>query len=69
MKRIRLLVAGLGAILLAVGYLASQFAFFNGQAADYAKKIDGPQIVLLALLLFVVAVGFLFVPDKEETES
>jgi hypothetical protein len=66
MKRIRLLVAGLGATLIAVGYLASQVAFFNGQAPDYAKKVDGPQIVLLALVLFLTALGFLFAPDREE---
>jgi hypothetical protein len=69
MKRIRLLIAGLGAVLLAVGYLASQMAFFNGQAQDYASKVDQPQIVLLALALFVAAVAFLVIPDRGEAED
>lgn len=69
MKRIGLLIAGLGAVLLAVGYLASQNAALNGQAPDYASKVDQPPIVMLALVLFLAAVAFLFVPEGEGAEE
>ncbi len=65
MTRIRLLLATIVSILLTAGYLASQLAFKNGSAAEYATKVDQAPVVLLSLGLFILAVIFLFLPDKE----
>ncbi len=67
MSKIRLLIAGITAALLAAGYLASQLAFMNGTAPDYAAKVDQPPIVLLSLVLFLAAVALCFIRDKQET--
>lgn len=69
MKRIRLLLAGITALLLTAGYLASQQAYLAGQWGEYAQRVDRPEIVYLSLLLFVLAVAFLFIRDPEEPEA
>ena len=69
MKRLRLLLAVIEATLIAVGYLASQAAYIAGTAPEYAAKVDRPEVVLLSLVLFLVAVGFAFLPDKKETSD
>jgi hypothetical protein len=66
MNLARLLVVIGSILLLAGGYLASQLAAINGQAADYAAKIDQPSIRTLAALLLVAAIALSFVPDREE---
>lgn len=66
MKRIRVLLAGISALLIAVGYLASQVAYKAGTAKEYAARLDRPEIVLLSLALFLSAVGLAFVPDSKE---
>jgi hypothetical protein len=66
MNLARLLVVIGSILLLAGGYLASQLAAMNGQAADYATKIDQPSIRAFAALLLVAAVALSLVRDREE---
>jgi hypothetical protein len=62
---VRVAVFGAAALLMAGGYFASQAAFINGRAAEYAKSIDTPQIQLIALLLFVGCVVLACLPQQE----
>ncbi|MBC8064656.1 MAG: hypothetical protein H7Y17_07485 [Chlorobia bacterium] len=62
----RLLLAGISAALIAVGYFASQAAYKAGTAPEYSAKVDRPEIVFLSLALFLAAVGFAFLPDTKE---
>lgn len=66
MKRIRLVLAAISALLLAAGYAASQLAYFNGTADAYAAKVDQGPIIGLSLVLFLVAIVLGFVPQKED---
>ena len=67
MKTLRAAVAVTGAILLTLGYIASQIAAIQGQgaAADYAAKVDQPSIRALALVLLVAALILSCLPDRE----
>jgi len=69
MKKVRLLLGGISAVLLTVGYLASQSAALSGQAKEYAEKVDRPEIVYLSLFFFLAALVFFFIPDREEPEA
>jgi len=66
MKRIRLLLAAISAVLLAAGYAASQLAYFQGTPDTYAAKVDQGPVIGLTLLLFLVAVVLGFLPDRED---
>ena len=55
--------------MLAAGYLASQQAYITGTFAEYAAKVDQPPIVMLSLILFLVAIAFCFITDKQESED
>ena len=65
--RYSLTVAAL--LALAAGYAASQYAFFNGRAAEYAQTVDTPFVKILALLILLVAIALSFLPDKEEPQA
>jgi len=65
--RYSLTVAAL--LALAAGYAASQYAFFNGRAPEYAQTVDRPAVKILALVFLVAAIAFSFVPDKEEPRA
>ena len=54
---------------MAVGYLASQVAYANGEAAEYAQKVDSPQVALLAFVLFLTAVVLFFIPNEKGDPS
>lgn len=69
MNRFRVLLAGITALLLAAGYLASQQALIAGTFAEYSAKVDQPPIIMLSLILFLSAVAFCFIKDKEEPQD
>ncbi len=69
MARLRLLIGIIGCVLLVAGYLASQAAYLSNSAAEYAAKVDRPEIVYLSLFLFMVALAFFFIPAKEHDET
>lgn len=56
------------ALLLGGGYAASQYAYFNGRAAEFAAQMDQPAIRWLATLLLIAAIALVFVKDKEIAE-
>lgn len=68
MKTLRLALTLVSVLLLAAGSVASLASYFGGWVADYYAKIDQPSIVILALVLFLAAIGLSFVPDREEPE-
>lgn len=63
---IRIVFVIAAAALLLGGYAASQWAFFAGQAGDYATKVDSPTVSLLATVLLVGALALRFWPREEE---
>lgn len=65
MKTLRLAVAATAILGLGAGYLASQVAFFQGAAAEYAQALDGPIVRWLSLALLAVAIVLAFVPSRE----
>lgn len=69
MKVFRLAVSVLGVLGLAAGYAASQYAFFNGKAADYAAAVDQPAIRFGSLALLAAAVVLALLPDREGDPS
>lgn len=69
MKRIRLGLAVLSAILLVAGYAASQYATFTDTAPDYAAKVDTNPVVMLSLVIFLAAVFLGFWPDREDDQG
>lgn len=66
MTKVRMMVAVVTMLLLAVGYLASQYAYFQGNAPDYAAKIDSPPVVALSLVIFLAALILFLIPEREE---
>lgn len=55
--------------LLAIGYLASQYAYFTGAPSEYAAKLDRPEITRLALVFLVVAFALMWLPDSKEAKD
>lgn len=65
MKTLRLGLTLAAALLLTGGYLASQYSYFNGRAAEFAAKMDDPPIRWLATLLLMAAIALSFVRQEE----
>ncbi|MBL8040230.1 MAG: hypothetical protein JNM04_02665 [Chthonomonas sp.] len=66
MKSVRLFVWIAAGILVFGGYFASQIFVWNGQASEWAHRVDTPQVSLLAAVLVVASlVGFF---DRSEAE-
>lgn len=68
MKNIRFGFVWLVGIGLGVGYAASQFAYFSGQAAivSYTHSIDIPTVKYLALGVLLVIAIFGVLKEPEE---
>lgn len=69
MKTIRLVLALIVLLALGAGYAASQLAYFQGRAAEYAASVDTPLVQGLALLLLLGTVILAFVPDREGSQD
>ena len=69
MKKLRIYLASLSALLLAAGYLASQKARLDDTWEQYYKQVDQPPIVWLTLLLLLSAIVLCFVPGREEDQE
>lgn len=52
--------------MLMLGYLASQFAYLNGETASYSKRVDQAPIKWLALVLFIVCLYCGFANDRRK---
>ena len=64
MKLARLVVVAVAALLCGGGFVASQLASINGDAQNYATRMDQAPIRMLALLLLVAAIALAFVKDS-----
>jgi len=65
MKTIRLAVGLIGAVLVAGGYFASQFAYFFGDSVAYSKALDSSSVPYLALAILVGSMLLLIIPEVE----
>ena len=68
MNLVRMAAFGAAAVLLGGGYLASQFAAFNGTAAQYAQSVDQPMIKYVSLVILLLCVA-LAAMRQEEPEA
>lgn len=66
---LKLLVFWVLTALLTAGFLGSQWAAFTGSAADWAVKVDQPQIKLLALAMLLVVIVLAAVPENKAVEE
>jgi|GEM_PF-4005154 len=72
MSVVRLTVSVAVLLVLAVGYLSSQYAYFsrddNGanQATEWSKFVDSPVVSLAALIVFLGAISLSLIPDRGE---
>ena len=64
MRTLRTALTVAALCLLAGGYGASQWAFFTGRTADYAKTVDNPVLKWLSAVLLIAAVLLTLVPDR-----
>ena len=69
MRTVRTAFAILVIALLCSGYAASQWAYFHGDAAGYAQRVDVPAVRTLALVILVGAILLAFIRDREQEES
>lgn len=67
-RTLRFVLSTVSVLLLALGYAASQWAYFQGPkaAAAYAKKVDTEAIRNLALLLLVASITLAFIKSDRE---
>lgn len=64
MSGLRYCISALAIGGLAVGYAASQYAYFSGRAADYAAVVDQPAVRYVALALLLACIVLAFIPDQ-----
>ena len=66
MKNLRAVLSAATVLLLGLGYAGSQAAAMQGEAANWASRIDSKAVANLALVLLVAAIILSFVRDREE---
>lgn len=66
MSLLRTTISAVVLLALALGYAASQFAFFSGQAPTYSATADHLPVRLFAGIVLLVAIVLAFVPEKGE---
>lgn len=69
MKRIRIGLFILSAVLLGLGYCASQFAWFNQNFVSYAAWIDRPEVARVSFVLLISWVVFALIKQDGDHES
>ncbi|MEJ5171524.1 MAG: hypothetical protein WHU10_11095 [Fimbriimonadales bacterium] len=65
MRGLKEAFAAIVVVLLALGYAASQRAFFAGVPEEWAAKVDVPQIRILALVVVIALLALGLVRDRE----
>ena len=68
MKSLRYLLSIIVLALLAGGYFASQYYYFDGRPQEWAAKVDTPAVAWLALLMLLGAIVLSFVPERETND-
>lgn len=66
MKTIRTVLPVFVLALLAGGYLASQYFWFQGTPERWTQFVDRPEIAWLALLILAAAIGLSFVKERSD---
>ena len=66
MTNLRVFISVAVLVLLAAGYLASQYFYFTGRASAWAQLVDTPAIAALALMIFLGAIAAALVRPKEK---
>lgn len=69
MNSLRYIVAVLSIVGLGAGYFGSQVSFFQGRAADWARRVDQPAVQWLALAFTVVLVVLALWPNRASESS
>ncbi|MFQ3586149.1 MAG: hypothetical protein SNJ74_02330 [Fimbriimonadaceae bacterium] len=69
MNSLRDIVAVLSIVGLGAGYFGSQASFFQGRAAEWARRVDQPTVQWLALGFTVVLVVLALLPDRASPPS
>ncbi len=64
MSSLRTFLSVVVLVLLAAGYVGSQYAYFTGSATEWAQRMDQPPIVWLALLVLVGAIALSLRKEK-----
>ncbi|MCA1946880.1 MAG: hypothetical protein LDL56_03545 [Armatimonadetes bacterium] len=65
MRGLKEAFAAIVVALLALGYAASQRAYFAGSPEEWAARVDVPQIKLLALAVVIALLALGLVRDRE----
>jgi hypothetical protein len=68
MSKVREWLSGTVLALLALGYLASQASYFFGDPAEYAGRIDRPEVKYLSLVVLIAAIALAFFPERGKPE-
>lgn len=63
MRLLRSTLFVISAALLALGYAASQWAYFTGTYRDYAERVDVAPVRWLALTILLACVALPFVRE------
>ena len=66
MRTVRMAAGAAGALLLAGGYFASQFAYFFGDRRAYARALDASSVPMVALGLLAAAIVLCLLPEGPE---
>ncbi len=76
MNALRSALTALSLLLLALGYAASQWAFFSGEPsgrpdrlAAHAARMEMPAVRYLCLALLALAVVLALIPDRDEARG
>lgn len=67
MRNLKVGVFVLTSLFLGLGYIGNQVAYSSGLDAlrEYVAGAQNPGVIALSFVLFVLAVGLSFVPDRE----
>lgn len=68
MNLLRTTFSVLALVSLALGFAASQRAFFTGTAAEYAETASQPAVKGAALAMLIAALALALLRDKAEDE-
>lgn len=52
------------AVLLILGYFASQVSYFQGDPSGYAARVDQSPVHMLAAIFFIAALILSLIPDR-----
>ena len=69
MDSLRRIAAISSVTLLALGYAASQRAYFAGEWQSYAEKVDSPPVSMVAAVWMLFLIGLYLLPGRRQEEE